>query len=87
MDNALFPLFGTAGLFLVCGMILIGSLVSLFVLWVYIACLIDVFSKTEAEFPERTLWIVLLLGTLFFGMMWLVALIYYFLYRPKLAFW
>jgi hypothetical protein len=81
------PIFGPLGLALTCGILLVALAVVFLILWIFIACLIDVFKKTDTEFPDRTLWIILLLGSLFLGFMGITTLIYYFMYRPRLDFW
>ena len=55
--------------------------------WIYIASVVDVLKKDEKEFKDRTLWLVLLIGSLFIGMNWLTGIIYYVLYKPRLKFW
>jgi hypothetical protein len=81
------PIYGTAGLLITCGIIIVGLTISLAVLWLYLAGLSDVLRKTETEFKDRTLWIIVFAASFFMGFMWLSAIVYYFMYRPTLAFW
>jgi hypothetical protein len=56
-------------------------------IWLFIACIIDLSRKTEAEFPEKTFWLVILILTFVLGFGLITSLIYYFLYKPNLRFW
>ncbi len=78
---------GSILLLLACGGIFFGIAVLVLMIWLYLACLVDVFRKTDTEFKDRTLWLVLLIAGLVFGYGGIAALIYYLLYRPRLDFW
>ncbi len=47
--------------------------------------IVDVIKRTEAELPNRTMWLILLILGLLFTFGGLVALIYFFSARKKLA--
>ena len=49
-----------------------------------ISCLIDAFNKDPEEFPDRNLWILILIGTQIFGFGWIAVIVYYILYKPKI---
>ncbi len=56
-------------------------------IWLSIACIIDVAKKDEAVFKDKTLWIVLLILSFFLPFGIIIPIIYYFMYKPKMAFW
>jgi hypothetical protein len=87
MDDSFWPILGTTGLFITCIFLFIGLAIAVLLLWIFGACLVDAFKKSEAEFPERTLWRILLISSAFVGLIWLSSLVYYFMYKPKLDFW
>jgi uncharacterized BrkB/YihY/UPF0761 family membrane protein len=87
MDNSFWPLLGTSGLLVACLCVLALAIVGFLGIWLWAACLVDAFRKTDAEFPDRTLWLTILGLTIFFGFSWLAALVYYFMYHPRLDFW
>lgn len=71
--------FGVFGILIICG-ILIGCVLFVFNVWM----LIDVFKRTEAQLPNRTLWIVLLIAGLLLGFGGIAAVVYYFSEKKKL---
>lgn len=81
-DDA-FAFFASLAIFL----ILLLVFLSIFGFWLWIAALVHAFRQSEADFPDRTLWIVLLIGSLFVGFYWLVGLIYIIIYKASLFFW
>ncbi len=87
MNNTFFPILGSTGLLLVCVVLFFGLFLVFLIIWLFVACLVDAFLKSEQEFPDRTLWIILLIGSAFVSLMWLSSIVYYFMYRPKLDFW
>lgn len=86
-DYGIWPIFGPVGLLISCSLLLLGFAVVFFFMYLLLACLVDVFRKTDDEFPNRILWIVLLLASIPFGLVWLIAPLYYFLFRPRLDLW
>lgn len=74
-------------LIVVCLILVCGFTVILFFLYLFVACLIDAAKRSEQEFPDRTLWIFLLIGSALTGFIWISAPIYYYLYRPRLDYW
>lgn len=69
-------------------LILVGIFVfSALFMWLLIVCFIDVSNKTEEEFRDRTLWIILLIISFFIPFGFIIPLIYYFQYKPKMKFW
>ena len=78
---------GIQGLVLTMLILFVIASIALIFLWLYVAPVTDVFKKTEEEFPDRTIWIVLLIGSIFVALPWLTGLIYYFIYKPSLRFW
>lgn len=86
MDNL--PIItGQTGLVLTCAILTCGFALFFFSIWLYVACLVDAFRKSEVEFPDRTIWITILIGSNFVGASPLATIIYYILFRPKLRFW
>lgn len=79
--------FGAFGLLITCIVIFVVCAVSLLLIWLFVASVVDVIRKDEAEFKDKTLWLVLLLGSTVVGLMWLSGIIYYFMFKPKLNFW
>jgi hypothetical protein len=61
-----------AGLF---GLVLLG-----FNIWMAV----DVLQRTEAEMPNRTMWLVLLIVGFFASFGWIAALVYFFTEKKKL---
>lgn len=60
---------------------LLGCVFLVFNVWM----LVDVIKRTEAELPNRTLWLVLLIAGLLLGFGGIVALVYFFSARKKLV--
>lgn len=60
---------------------------SIFSIWLTIACLVDVSKKSESEFKDRTLWIILLIISFFVPLGIILPIVYYFTYHPKFLFW
>lgn len=81
------PLIGTTGLLVACLFIFVGLSVGLIIIWFFVASIVDVLRKTDDEFPDRQLWIILLFVSLFTPFNWLAALVYYFKFKPRLDFW
>lgn len=75
------------GLLFSCFFIVIGLTIGIFFIWLFVACIVDVLRKNEAEFPDRTIWLVLLAISFFTGLAWLASLVYYFKFKPNLKFW
>ncbi len=65
----------------------IGLLLSIAAIWLFIACLIDVSRKSETEFKDRTLWLVILILGFFIPFGFIAPIVYYFKYKPNLYFW
>jgi uncharacterized BrkB/YihY/UPF0761 family membrane protein len=78
---------GTTGLMITMSILFIFTAIALVLTWIFAASVADAFNKTEDEFPDRTLWIVILLGSIFVLLPWLTGLIYYFIFKPSLKFW
>ena len=65
----------------VCCAALIGLLFLVLTIWM----LVDVIKRTDAELPNRQTYMILLIVGLLFGFGWIVALVYFFGPRKKLA--
>jgi uncharacterized BrkB/YihY/UPF0761 family membrane protein len=87
MDNAggliALSLFSVFYIVIICGAILF----TIATIWLFIACLMHLINKTEAEFPERTTWLIILIITFVLGLSLIPTIIYYFMYKPRLKFW
>jgi divalent metal cation (Fe/Co/Zn/Cd) transporter len=66
------------GMFGVGIMMLVGLVIGLVVLWVWM--LLDALQR---EWPEKSTWIAILILSLFVGLHWLAALLYYVLVKQK----
>lgn len=85
--NALAEFSLNYGFFLACFIIVFGLSVVLLSYWFWFLCLKDVFKRSPEEFHDRTLWITILLVTLFIpGFIWslIASVIYYLIYKPDL---
>ena len=72
--------------FLCCYGIVILVFLALFVFWIWM--LIDLIKRPETQFEagmNKTVWLVLMIVSLFFSLYWVVALIYYFMIYRKLG--
>lgn len=59
---------------------IIGALIGLFFLVFWIMMLVDCIKR---EFPNRGVWLAVLIITFFIGWSWLAAIIYYFMVKKK----
>lgn len=70
-----------------CLFIVFIMVLSILVLWLFVACVIDVTKKDESTFKDKKLWLVILAVSFFFGISLIPSLVYYFLYKPRFKFW
>ncbi len=82
-DGAIAGIFAATGVFILVAVI-IGLIVFAFWLWM----LIDAATRTEESYKkvgtgEKILWVLALIFSMFFGLGWLAAILYYFIVRKK----
>lgn len=73
---------GIVSCVVVCG----GLIFVLGILWLWVACLSDVYKR---KFSDRTLWLVAFAASFFLSplAMFLISIIYYSMFKPRLKFW
>jgi len=65
----------------------VGIILSVLVIWLYIACFVDLAAKKEEDFKNKTLWLVLLIISFFVPFGTILPIVYYFMYKPRFKFW
>jgi len=86
--NALAEFSINYGFFMACFVIVFGLGLIGLCYWFWYLCIKDAFQRSPEEFPDRTLWISILLVTLFIpGFIWqlIASIVYFSIYKPDFS--